>query len=208
MPDIIENFDVLASLRDAQTLMMDLVLRPEWVKEKIAEINAAFFAVYDRIYDIVKFPDGSSVFWAFGVWSPGKGAKVQCDACPMISPAHFREIVVPALTAQCEWLEHSVYHLDGPQAILHLDALLEIEALDAIEWTPGDGHPGGAAPCWHEMYRRILAAGKSLQVVQIDLDEIGPFIDAIGNQGIYFLPDGWEDPARIERAMRAVEERR
>ena len=46
---------------------MDVLLRPERVKEKIAEINQAFFEVYDRVYDIVKFPDGSSVFWAFGV---------------------------------------------------------------------------------------------------------------------------------------------
>jgi hypothetical protein len=208
MPDIVENFDVLASLRDAQTLMMDVALRPEWVKAKIEEINEAFFQVYNRIYDIVKFPDGSSDFWAFGVWSPGKGAKIQCDACPMISPKQFRDLVVPALTRQCEWLDNSIYHLDGPQAILHLDALLEIDALDAIEWTPGDGHPGAADPCWYEMYRRILAAGKSLQVVDIDLDQVGQFIDTIGNQGLYFLPNGWDDPAKIERGMRAVEERR
>ncbi|MEI7905550.1 MAG: hypothetical protein WCI43_09095, partial [Candidatus Firestonebacteria bacterium] len=61
-PDIIENIDTLASLRDAQTLLMDMIERPEWVKEKVNEINQAYFEVFDRLYDIIKFPDGSSVF--------------------------------------------------------------------------------------------------------------------------------------------------
>ena len=37
---------------------------------------------------------------------------------------------------QCRWLDHSLYHLDGTQALHQLPALLAIEELDAIEWTP------------------------------------------------------------------------
>jgi len=186
-PDLIENLDILSSLRGGQTLCMDMVERPEWVEQKIREINDVWFAAYERIYDIIKLDDGSSAFCAFQVWGPGKTAKVQCDMSAMISPEMFRRFVVPSLTAQCEWLDHSVYHLDGTQAMPHLDALLEIASLDAIEWTPQAGIEKGGHPRWYDLYRRILAAGKSLQILDTRPDEIVPLLDAIGTKGVYIL---------------------
>ena len=186
-PDLIENLDVLSSLRGGQTLCMDLLERPEWVEQKIWEINEVWFAAYQRIYDLIKLEDGSSVFGAFYIWGPGKVAKVQCDSSAMISPKMYRRFVVPALTAQCDWLDHSIYHLDGTQAMVHLDALLEIAPLDAIEWTPQAGIETGGNQRWHELYRRILSAGKSVQVVNVELHEVAPLLDAIGNTGVYLL---------------------
>ena len=42
------------------------------------------------------------------------------DASAMFSTPMFRRFVAPALTAQCEWLDYSLYHLDGTQAVHHL----------------------------------------------------------------------------------------
>jgi hypothetical protein len=186
-PDLVENMDVLSSLRGAQTLCMDLLERPEWVERKIAEINESWFAAYERIYSIIKLEDDSSAFGAFYLWGPGKVAKLQCDASAMFSPQMYRRFVAPALTRQCAWLDHSLYHLDGTQAIQHLDALLEIEPLDAIEWTPQAGIETGGHRRWHDLYRRILGAGKSVQVVNVELDEVVPLLDAIGTKGVYVL---------------------
>jgi hypothetical protein len=186
-PDLVENVDIIAALRDPQTLMMDMIERPEWVEQKVAEINQAFFEAYQRIYDIVKLPDGSSSFVAFGLWGPGKTAKVQCDASAMFSPAMFRRFVVPALTAQCEWLDQSMFHLDGTQCLCHLDILLEIEPLDAVEWTPQAGIEGGGHRRWYDVYRRILAAGKSVQAIGVKADEVEPLLDAVGPRGMYIM---------------------
>lgn len=186
-PDLVENMDTLASLRGAQTLCMDMLERPEWIEQKIAEINQVYFEAYDRIYDIIKMPDGSSAFGAFYIWGPGKVAKLQCDASAMFSPKMYRQFVMSSLTAQCAWLDHSLYHLDGTQALHHLDAMLEIEPLDAIEWTPQAGIETGGDKRWYDLYRRILAAGKSVQVVNVEPHEIVPLLDAIGNQGVYIL---------------------
>jgi hypothetical protein len=68
-----------------------------------------------------------------------------------------------------------------------LDALLSIDALDAIEWTPQDGLESGGHPRWYNLYRRILDAGKSLQVVGAAQEEILPLLDAIGDKGLYIL---------------------
>ena len=202
-PDLIENFDVLSSLRGAQTLMMDMVERPEWVGEKIGELNQVWFAAYERIYDIIKLADGSSTFGAFYIWGPGKTAKLQCDASAMFSPRMYRRFVVPALTAQCEWLDHSLYHLDGTQAVPQLDALLEIAPLDAIEYTPQAGIETGGHKRWHDMYRRILAAGKSVQVVNVEPDEVLPLLEAIGRKGVYLLIQ-FKDEREAEKILERV----
>jgi len=203
-PDLIENMDVLSSLRGAQTLMIDMLERPEWIEKKIWEINQVYFEAYQRIYDIIKLPDGSSTFGAFYIWGLGKTAKVQCDASAMFSPDMYKQFVVPALTAQCEWLDHSLYHLDGTQAMCHLDALLSIEPLDAIEWTPQAGIEPGGNKRWHDLYKRILAAGKSVQVVNVELHDIKPLIDAIGTDGVYMLIQ-FKDQKEADQALRILE---
>ena len=82
----------------------------------------------------------SSTFGAFGIWAPGKTAKLQCDASAMFSPDMFQRFVVPSLTEQCEWLDYSMYHLDGSQAMCHLDALLGIDAPGCDRVDPRDRH--------------------------------------------------------------------
>lgn len=184
-PDLIENIDILASLREPQRLLLDMIERPEWINEKVSEINRVWFEAYSRIYDIIKMDDESSTWSAFHIWGPGKTAKVQCDASAMFSPDMFAQFVVPGLKEQCEWLDYSLFHLDGPMCIPHLDHLLSIEALDAVQWTPGPQVPQGGNSRWYPMYRRILDAGKSVMALGVTKEEVIPLLDAIGGKGVY-----------------------
>lgn len=205
MPDLIENVDTLASLRGAQALMLDIRLRPDFVKEKVGEINRAFFAAFDAIYQAIKDPWGGNAFSAFRVWGPGKTAKVQCDASAMLSPEMFAEFVVPALTEQCRWLGYAMFHLDGTQCMVHLDHLLAIEALQAIEWTPQAGMPSGGDPAWFDLYRKILTGGKSVQAVGVEPKDVIPLLDAVGSQGMFIITSAeseTEARALVEQAER------
>ena len=203
-PDLIENIDILAALREPQNLLLDMALRPEWVIEKVDEINQVFFEAYGRIYDIIKLADGSSAFGAFSLWGPGKTVKVQCDASAMFSPEMFERFVVPALTRQCDWLDCSMFHLDGHQCICHLDLLLSIESLDAIEWTPDPQVPGGGSPEWYDLYRRVLDASKSVQAVGVGPDEVVPLLDAVGGKGMY-IQTWCKTPAQAEELATKVD---
>ena len=111
---------------------------------------------------------------------------------------------MPGLTEQCEWLDYSMYHLDGTQAIPHLDALLSIDALDAIEWTPQVSAPQGGDPMWFDLYRRILAAGKSVQAIGVRPDEVIPLLDAVGPAGM-FLMVSVDSEAEAHAVVEAVE---
>jgi hypothetical protein len=203
MPDLAENLDILAAMRGPQALMTDLIDRPAWVERRVAEINAAYFEAFTAFGDLTRDAHGGNAF-CFQVWGPGKTAKVQCDACAMFGPAMFRRFVAPALTEQCAWLDYSLYHLDGEDCLANLDELLAIEPLDAIEWTPrrlSVGDSGGHPRHW-DLYRRILAAGKSVQAIAVRFDEVIPLLDACGGQGLYISTS-----APTEAQARALGER-
>ncbi len=184
IPDLIENVDILASLRGTGELLTDMLDRPDFVKQKVAEINQVYFAVFDAIRALVQDPWGGNAM-VFDIWGPGRTAKVQCDASAMFSPQMFGEFVVPALREQCAWLDYSLFHLDGTACIRHLDQLLEIEDLNAIEFTAEPTVPTGGSPHWYDLYRRILRAGKSVQAIQVRPEEVVPLLDAVGGAGMH-----------------------
>ena len=111
----------------------------------------------------------------------------------------FRRFVQPPLTEQCRWLDYAMYHLDGTTCLRHLDALLEIEPLEAIEWTPQAGTEGGGTPRWYDLYRRIRRAGKSVQA-----NEVIPLLDAVGPRGMYILASA-PDQATAEDVLQKAE---
>ncbi len=78
----------------------------------------------------------------------------------MMSPEDFRKYIQPSLRSQSENVDHVLYHLDGPAAIKHMDALMEIEGIDALQWTSGDAGPDGTLPDWDVIYDKAIAAGK------------------------------------------------
>lgn len=87
-------------------------------------------------------------------------------------------------TLNCAW-KPKMFHLDGHQCIPHLDLLLDIEPLDAVEWTPDPQVPGGGDPAWYPLYRKILAAGKSVQAIGVKPEEVEPLLDSVGGKGMY-----------------------
>jgi hypothetical protein len=199
VPDLVENVDILANLRGTEPLLMDMIERPDWVSRCVEQINDAWFAAFDLFRQRVRDERGGNTF-VFNLWGPGRTAKVQCDACSMFGPAMFRQFVVPALTQQCRRLDYAMFHLDGETCLPNLDALLEIEPIRAVEWTSMPG-TGGADPRWHDLYRRILSAGKSVQAIKVQPEEVVPLLDAIGPRGLYIMCH-----AQSEAQARALEE--
>jgi len=158
-PDLIEGLDTLAAMRGSERLLMDLIERPDWVRDCLRRITDLYFHYYDALYDLLCDEAGGSCFW---VWAPGRLAKLQCDFSAMISPGMFGEFMVPVLEEMCERLSHSLYHWDGPGALGHLDHLLSIEKLDMIQWTAGEGNEPPSDKRWWPCYHRIIDAGKKV----------------------------------------------
>lgn len=206
MPDLVEGIDVLAGLKGTQAVLMDMLMRPNVLEEQLRKINDIYFEVFDRLYYIIQ-EDGESAFCYFSIWGPGKVSKLQCDASGMISEKDFQRFAIPYLREQCDKIEYTLYHLDGVDAIRHLDALLDIEELNAIQWTPGVGQPQGGDPCWYDLYRKILVNGKSIMPCWVEVHELKPLLDHVGNEGLNILMH-FKTEQDIEDALKIADEYR
>lgn len=204
MPDLMEGLDVLAALKGTDRVLLDTVMQPEVLEQQMQQINDIYFRVFDELYDIIREGD-EMAFCYFSSWAPGKMSKLQSDISTMISEEDYRRFVQPFIREQCQKIDYTLYHLDGVGAMHHLPALLEIEELNAIQWTPGVGEPQGGSPKWYDLYKKILAAGKSIMACWVTLDELKPLLDNIGADGVHLEMD-FHNEKEVEQAMRIVEE--
>ena len=204
MPALLNGVDILAELRGTASLLMDMMEAPDAVQRRLGEIDQAYFQAFDRMRDLVKLPDGSMAFGYFMLYGKGKVGLCQCDTASMFSPEMFAEFVIPHLQEQCAFLDRSMFHLDGAECLRHLDMLLAIDDLDAIEFTPDPKSPSGGDPSWYPLYKRILASGKSLWVANLRKHEVVPLLDAIGGKGVYCSINGI-DEKEADELYRAAE---
>lgn len=179
MPDLMEGLDVLAALKGTDMVLLDTVMQSEVLEQQMQQINDIYFKVFDELYDIIREGD-EMAFCYFSSWAPGKMSKLQSDISTMISQDDYRRFVQPFIREQCQKIDYTLYHLDGVGAMHHLPALLEIEELNAIQWTPGVGEPQGGSPKWYDLYKKILAGGKSVMACWVTLEELKPLLDHIG----------------------------
>lgn len=204
MPDLMEGLDVLAALKGTDKVLLDTVMQPEVVEEQLQFINDVYFKVFDELYDIIREGD-EMAFCYFSSWAPGKMTKIQSDISTMISEDDYRRFVQPYLREQCQKIPYTLYHLDGVGAMHHLPALLEIEELNAIQWTPGVGEPQGGDPKWYDLYKKIIAGGKSIMACWVTLEQLRPLLDNVGGDGIHLEMD-FHNEDEVEQALRIVEE--
>ena len=202
MPDLMEGLDVLAALEGTDKVLLDTVMRPEVLERQVQQINDIYFQVFDELYDIIREGD-EMAFCYFSSWAPGRMSKLQSDISTMISQDDYRRFVQPFIREQCQKIDYTLYHLDGVGAMHHLDALLEIDELNAIQWTPGVGEPQGGSSKWYDLYRKILAGGKSIMACWVTLDELHPLLDNIGGDGVHIEMD-FHNEREVEEAMRIV----
>ena len=193
IPDIIENLDIISAMRGPQNLCYDLIDHPDTVKNYVRQVDDVYFNYYNAMYEATRDQDGSSCYTAFSIWGPDKTAKVQCDFSAMMSPRQFRDFVLPSLERQVSSLDNSIYHLDGKDAIKHLDALMELEKLDGLQWTAGAAQPDGGIEKWYPIYSKVRQAGKALWISIYDggIDEwirsARNLVNRYGTSGMFLL---------------------
>ena len=204
MPDLMEGLDVLAAIKGTDKVLLDTVMQPEVLERQMQQINDIYFRVFDELYDIIREGD-EMAFCYFSSWAPGKMSKLQSDISTMISVDDYRRFVQPFIREQCQKIDYTLYHLDGVGAMHHLDALLEIDELNAIQWTPGVGEPQGGSPKWYNLYKKILAGGKSIMACWVTLDELRPLLDNIGGEGVHIEMD-FHNEREVEQAMKIVDD--
>ena len=163
IPDLMENVDVLASLRGAMDLIYDMVEDEDEIIKRVQQVTDCYQQYYDAFYKYAAY-EGGSAYTVFQIFGSGKTQKLQCDFSAMLSPDYFRTFVLDSLKQTAGKYDNVLYHLDGPDAIKHMDALMEVDGISALQWTSGDHGPDGTLEDWDVIYDKARAAGKQLWV--------------------------------------------
>ncbi|PNT91073.1 hypothetical protein [Clostridium thermosuccinogenes] len=192
MPDNCGNADALAHLRGSENLLMDMLLEPERVKAALEKIQAAWLRTNEEVYRIVcdNNDGGCSVGW-LGTWAPGRHGQLQCDMSVMLSPEMFDQYIMDELRTQSSWMDYCLYHLDGVEQTRHLDKLLSVAGIHAIQWTNVAGQP--RATEYLDVLRKIQAAGKGL-IIHVEPHEVKVMLENLSSRGLYLLT--WAETQR------------
>jgi hypothetical protein len=190
MTDLGGVLDVLSTFRPSERLLLDLYDYPYEVRRLVWEVHELWHRFYDEINAVLQPTNPGYSDWS-RIYSDRPSYMLQSDFSYMIGPHTFKDLVKPELEASCHRLPYSFYHLDGVGQIPHLDALLAIETLDGVQWVPGDGKPGCAQ--WPELYQKIHAAGKKIQIVNGGFQAIDVVMAQVGSGTFDGLGAGADD---------------
>jgi GNAT superfamily N-acetyltransferase len=191
-PDLNGPTEILAGLRGAQRLALDIYDNPGEIAPALEEINRAWLEAWRELRGICHRL-GGWFFW-MRLWSELPAVDLQSDVSCLLSKAQFDEHFLPFIEQQTRWAERTIYHLDGPGAVRHLDSLLALPRLSAIQWVPGAGAP--PATHWIELGRRIQAGGKRL-TLSCEPDEVETLLRELSPEGLMLVTEcANEDAAR------------
>jgi 5-methyltetrahydrofolate--homocysteine methyltransferase len=199
MTDLGGNLDIASTFRPNEHLLLDLYDCPEDVTRLAWETHTAWWQAFEGLSREANLNPGYTAWCP--IFSEDPYYMLQCDFCYMIGPKQFETFVLPELAATCRKLKNPFYHLDGPGQLAHLDALLSIPELKGIQWVPGSGQPDVTQ--WPEVYRKIRAAGKLIQVYTRQSEHRWKVLDILADQlgsakGIILIGGGGpkdEEPA-------------
>ncbi|HSV75074.1 MAG TPA: hypothetical protein VLH79_15040 [Chthonomonadales bacterium] len=174
--DLHPGGDLAASLRDPQQLCLDLLESPEEVRALLQQVWPSFFSFYELQHALMRQAGQTVTTSWLPLFCEGRYYIPSNDFSCMVSPAMFREFFLEELIAETEWLDRSIYHLDGPGAIRHLDAILEVPRLGAVQWVYGSGNE--PASKWIYLLDRVLSAGKNVHIT-VERAELDLFMESL-----------------------------
>lgn len=174
--------DAIAAFRDPQELLMDTIEDPEAIKALDGKILPDFLETYDFFHEKLSAAGMPSTTWC-NATCKGKFHVPSNDFSCMISAEAFEDLFIPGIIRECQHMDKCIYHLDGPDALRYLDRLLEIPEIHAIQWVPGAREKHWSK--WIEVYQRIQAKNKALQIATIDAQDLDQLFEVLNPQGVW-----------------------
>jgi hypothetical protein len=199
--DLHPGADAIAAFRDPQRLNIDLLEAPDDVKRLLARITREYVRIFDRCHDKLRDAGQAICSWAMLV-STKKWYIPSNDFSCMVSEDMFQEFFLPGIVEEIRHTEASLYHLDGPQALRHLDSLLAIPELNAIQWVYGTGN--GRVTDWIPVYKRCQQANKGIQLIGVTPAELEVIMAELRPEGVWLSMDGVTDPDTANTVLKRI----
>ena len=198
--DLHPGMDCVAAFRDTQKLCFDLYDSPDEVKRLLDIAIADFQEIYDHFDAMLKAKNQLSASW-LGIPSFGKMHIPSCDFSSMISKEFFEEFCLPVLEKETKPMTHNVFHVDGKGVANHIDTIMAVPDVHAIQWVQGVGNDLPILQ-WVPLIKKIQA--KKPVIVDLQPHELEPFIEQMEPEGI-FLWIAVDDEAEQLAIMKRLE---
>ena len=180
--DLHPGIDCAAAWRGMDRLCVDMVDSPEKVQELVERAIADFEAVYGHFDDMLKAGGQPSSSW-MGIPSFGRMHIPSCDFAALISPRLFRDFALPILEREVQGMTHNIFHVDGKGVARHLDAILSVPEVHAIQWVQGVGDDLPIMQ-WVPFIKEIQARGVPV-IVDLSKDELAEFMAVMEPEGLF-----------------------
>lgn len=199
--DLHPGLDCVAAWLGVEPLFVSMASEPAKLQPLLDLSVRDFHRIFGHFDALLAGARQPSVTW-MTIPCRGKFHIPSCDASSMISPDYFRRFGLPAILTELEGIDRAVFHVDGKGVAQHLEAILALPAVQAIQWVQGVGTDWPILQ-WIPLLKRVLAAGKSV-LVDVPVEELDAFIEQMPREGVFLcvgVPDGREPDVlrRIER---------
>ena len=193
--DLHPGLDCVAAWRDPLQLCYDLYDHPDQVRRLADRAFEDFEFIYDHFDAMLKEKGQLSVSW-MGIPSFGRMHIPSCDFSALISEEFFKEFGLPILQRETRTMTHNIFHVDGKGVANHLDSILSVADVHALQWVQGvgDDYP----------IMQWLAFIKDLQareipvIVDLSKEEIDEFIEVMDPKGLFLWIAADDEQEEIE----------
>ena len=193
--DLHPGLDCVAAWRDPQQLCFDMIDNPHKVSELAALAIADFEIVYDHFDTMLKDHNQLSVSW-MGIPSFGRMHIPSCDFSTLISPAFFEEYGLPILQREVQSMTHNIFHVDGKGVARHLEAILSVPQVHALQWVQGVGDDLPIMQ-WLPFLKELQAQGVPT-IVDLNMKELDAFMAEMRPQGLFLWIATYNEEEELE----------
>lgn len=181
-PNLGGGADALMNLMSAEKICQSLIDHSDEVHTALEGINAAWREVYSKLMRAVIRNNVGMIHWC-EVWSNTPYLILECELAALVSSKHFHQFLIPDILRQAESVDRTIFHVCGEESFRHIDALLDLPQVSAIQYVPGRNNR--AIHKIHEL-QKIQKHGLPLQI-SVMPDEPEDLLKELDPAGLAFL---------------------
>lgn len=181
-PNLGGGADALMNLMSAEMVCQSLIDHPDEVHTALEGINAVWRDVYSKLTWAVIRNKVGMIHWC-ELWSNTPYLILECELAALVSSKHFHQFLIPDILRQAESVDRTIFHVCGEESFRHIDALLNLPQVSAIQYVPGRNNR--AIHKIHEL-QKIQKHGLPLQI-SVMPDEPAELLKELEPAGLAFL---------------------
>jgi len=193
-PPLSPGLDCMAAWRGVKQLCVDMAKNPQEVG-RMGQLSISDFAeIFDHFDSIIRQSQGLSVNW-MGLPTTSRVHIPTYEFAALISPEMFIQFGLPLIREEVQGIAHNIFLVDGKEIKKHLDAVLSMPEIDALQWVQGMGNDAPIMQ-WIPFLKKMQRIRMPV-VVSLEVEELDRFIETMDPQGLFLWIDSQDEQEEL-----------